>query len=95
MRLLFLLLLLLAPSSVTFGAPLTGAPAAATGDRATAGGSAWVSRRVEAWQPTASERSWSTIGWAAGLGEALRLGKEHKRPIFLFTLDGRMGAGRC
>jgi hypothetical protein len=55
----------------------------------------WVSQRVREWQPTARDRTWETIGWAHGLSEALRLGRDHARPIFLFTHDGRLDVGRC
>ena len=55
----------------------------------------WVRQRVMQWQPTAAEKRWEGIGWAAGLGDALRLAGKHHRPVFLFTLDGRMNVGRC
>ncbi|MBI3462284.1 MAG: hypothetical protein HY000_04380 [Planctomycetes bacterium] len=56
---------------------------------------AWVHKRVEAWQPTADERRFDQIGWVKDVREALRLAREHDRPVFLFTHDGRMGIGRC
>ena len=56
---------------------------------------AWVAKRVEAWQPTADERRFDQIGWVKDVREALRLAKEHNRPVFLFTHDGRMAIGRC
>ena len=56
---------------------------------------AWVDARVRAWQPTPAEKRWEGIGWARDLRDALRLAREHNRPVFLFTLDGRMGVGRC
>ena len=56
---------------------------------------AWVSKRIEAWQPTSDERRFDQIGWVKDVREALRLAKEHNRPVFLFTHDGRMGIGRC
>ncbi len=56
---------------------------------------AWVEQRVQDWQPTAREKRWESIGWAKDIREAIRLGKQHARPVFLFTLDGRMGVGRC
>ncbi|HZP80398.1 MAG TPA: hypothetical protein VFB21_02050 [Chthonomonadaceae bacterium] len=68
------------------------APLAATSEEHDA---AWVERRVQQWQPTAKERRWESIGWASDLRSALRLAKEHQRPVFLFTLDGRMNVGRC
>jgi hypothetical protein len=67
------------------GKPVT--PAEKTAD--------WVEARIKAWQPTVKERRWEAIGWAKGLGPALRLAKAHDRPVFLFTLDGRMEVGRC
>jgi hypothetical protein len=56
---------------------------------------AWVEQRIQQWQPTARERRWESIGWAPGLREALRLAKENRRPVFLFTHDGRLNVGRC
>ena len=56
---------------------------------------AWVSHRLQEWQLTAKDRSWESIGWAKDLKEALWLGREHDRPIFLFTHDGRLNVGRC
>jgi hypothetical protein len=56
---------------------------------------AWVDQRVREWQPTPRERRWESIGWAQDLRSAEKLAREHRRPVFLFTLDGRMGVGRC
>ena len=56
---------------------------------------AFVGKRVRDWQPAAAERRLDEVGWARDIREALRLGKEHRRPVFLFTLDGRMDTGRC
>jgi hypothetical protein len=56
---------------------------------------AWVSRRVKELQPTEAERRIDRVGWATSLLEAERLAKQHNRPVFLFTHDGRMGNGRC
>jgi len=55
----------------------------------------WVDQRVHQWQPTEKEKRWETIGWAKDIRDAIRLAREHRRPVFLFTLDGRMGVGRC
>ena len=55
----------------------------------------WVRERVQELQPTAADRRFDEIGWAGGLREALRLAREHQRPVFLFTHDGRMAIGRC
>ena len=55
----------------------------------------WVEKRVEEWQPKPSERKFDLIGWAADIRAGLALAKEHHRPFFLFTHDGRMATGRC
>ncbi len=47
-----------------------------------------VDRCVQAWQPTREERRLDLIGWASDLRQALKLAKEHNRPIFLFTYSG-------
>jgi hypothetical protein len=54
-----------------------------------------VDQRVAALQPTADERRIDRIGWARDIRSALRLAREHGRPVFLFTMDGRFGIGRC
>ena len=56
---------------------------------------AWVAKRVEERQPSARDRRFDKVGWARDLRTAIRLGKEHGRPIFLFTMDGRINTGRC
>ena len=55
---------------------------------------AWVDQRIGANQPTPEERRFDEIGWLTDLRSAEKLAKEHHRPIFLFTHDGRMGIGR-
>src|SRR5438105_477449 len=55
----------------------------------------FVQGRIRAWQPDRDERRMDEIGWVRTILEAERLGKEHGRPVFLFTLDGRMDIGRC
>jgi hypothetical protein len=56
----------------------------------------WVAQRVDAWQPIPEERAFDQIGWAKDLGEAQRLAKQHRRPVFLFTYDGASLSGyRC
>jgi hypothetical protein len=76
------------------------APCLRAGDRP--GGAekdgAWaaaIEKRVRDLQPTAAERRLDEIGWARDLREAERLAREHGRPIFLFTHDGRINTGRC
>ena len=56
---------------------------------------AWVAKRVEERQPSAYDRRFDEIGWTTDLRTAIRLGKQHERPIFLFTMDGRINTGRC
>jgi Spy/CpxP family protein refolding chaperone len=55
----------------------------------------WVEKQVDEWQPSNDERRVDDIGWVKSLREALRLGKEHNRPILVFTYNGKMEAGRC
>jgi hypothetical protein len=54
-----------------------------------------VQNRVGELQPRAEEKRFDEIGWARDIREALRLAKQHNRPVFLFTHDGRMNIGRC
>ncbi|MGI8601993.1 MAG: hypothetical protein ACR2OZ_03230 [Verrucomicrobiales bacterium] len=54
-----------------------------------------IDQRVAECQPTKEERRIDDIGWAGNLTEAQNLAREHNRPVFLFTHDGRMGIGRC
>ena len=54
-----------------------------------------VQQRVAELQPKAEEKRFDEIGWAKDIREAKRLAKEHNRPVFLFTHDGRMQFGRC
>jgi hypothetical protein len=56
---------------------------------------AWVDARVTERTPPAEERRFDEIGWAKDVRDALRLAREHNRPVFLFTHDGRMNLGRC
>ena len=56
---------------------------------------AWVDARVQERQPKASERRIDEIGWAKDVRTARRLSARHGRPMFLFTMDGRIAIGRC
>lgn len=47
-----------------------------------------VEKRVKAWQPRKEERRLDDIGWSADIRDALRLAREHHRPIFFFSYDG-------
>jgi hypothetical protein len=55
----------------------------------------FVAKRLKEWKPTAKERRFDEIAWVKDIREALRLAKKHRRPVFLFTHDGRMNIGRC
>jgi hypothetical protein len=55
----------------------------------------WIEQRVRELQPTPKEKRFDEIGWAKDIRTAERLAKEHNRPVFLFTHDGRMNIGRC
>jgi hypothetical protein len=55
----------------------------------------WVEKTVAERQPRPEERRFDEIGWVADIRTAIRLGKEHNRPIFLNTGTGRINTGRC
>ncbi len=55
----------------------------------------WVAQRVAERQPSAEEKRFDEVGWVTDLRTAIRLGTEHRRPVFLFTMDGRINTGRC
>jgi hypothetical protein len=57
--------------------------------------SAWVDHRIDDLQPLPQERKFDRIGWSRTILDAEKLAKEHGRPIFLFTHDGRINTGRC
>ena len=77
------------------GGMLVSRAVAETGPVADADPAAWVARRVQEIEPTRAERRFDEIGWVTGIREAERLAREHGRPVFLFTHDGRMAVGRC
>lgn len=54
-----------------------------------------VHDRLQQWQPKPEEKLFDQIGWADDIRHGLRLAKEHQRPAFIFTHDGRMNLGRC
>lgn len=54
-----------------------------------------IDKRIADWQPSKAERRFDDIGWAPDLCTALKAGKAHARPVFVFTHDGRMQFGRC
>jgi hypothetical protein len=55
----------------------------------------WVDAKVAECSPKPEERRFDQTGWLTDIRSALALAKEHNRPVFLFTHDGRMGLGRC
>lgn len=88
-------LLLVVAAAFVDGSP---EPARAEGRRAEgcrAEGCAVVERRIAESRPSAEERALDRIGWARDLREARRLAALHRRPVFLFTHDGRINTGRC
>lgn len=56
---------------------------------------ATVDERVSAWWPTPDEKRFDQIGWAPDIRAARKLAAKHGRPVFLFTMDGRVNIGRC
>ncbi len=54
-----------------------------------------VAKLVAERQPSREDKRFDEIGWAKDLRSAIELGKKHNRPIFLFTMDGRINTGRC
>jgi hypothetical protein len=56
---------------------------------------AWVAKTVAERQPTADDKRFDEIGWVTDIRTAITLGKQHNRPIFLLTVDGRINTGRC
>ena len=55
----------------------------------------WVEKTVFERQPPPQDKRFDEIGWAPDIRTAIKLGKEHNRPIFLLTVDGRVNTGRC
>ena len=53
-----------------------------------------IDRWVQQWQPTPGDRRFEEIGWAKDIPEAMRLAKQHGRPVFVFTHKGRINLGR-
>ena len=57
--------------------------------------SAWLDQQIENALPKPEEKKFDQIAWAADIRHALKLAKEHGRPVFLFTHDGQIDTGRC
>jgi hypothetical protein len=80
------------------------APAAARGDGEKAAEKApaadaelppWTDARIAERQPAREDKRFDEIGWSRTVLDAERLAKAQRRPLFLFTHDGRMNVGRC
>jgi hypothetical protein len=56
---------------------------------------AWVEGRILEILPTAADRKFDQIAWVSSIKAALRLAKEHGRPVMMFTFDGQVNTGRC
>jgi hypothetical protein len=56
---------------------------------------AQVDTRLAEWWLKPDEQRFDQIGWAADVRTARRLAAEANRPLFLFTMDGRVNTGRC
>ena len=55
----------------------------------------WVTKRTKQMKSSFQRGEFESMGWASTIGEAFELAAKHKRPVFLFTLDGHMNSGRC
>jgi hypothetical protein len=71
------------------------ASACATGQVSDGNLPRWVEKTVAERQPTAGDKQFDRIGWVTDIRTAIQLGKEHNRPVFLYTGDGRINTGRC
>ncbi|MEX0711143.1 MAG: hypothetical protein WD278_02260 [Pirellulales bacterium] len=54
-----------------------------------------VDERLADWWFKPDEKRFDLIAWAADIRTAKKLAAEHQRPLFLFTMDGRVNTGRC
>jgi hypothetical protein len=55
----------------------------------------WVEKAVAERQPPAEDKRFDQIAWVTDIRTAIKLAKEHNRPVFLLTVDGRVNTGRC
>jgi len=53
-----------------------------------------IDQWIQAWQPTEMDRKFEEIGWAKDIPTAIKLGKQHGRPVFVFTHKGQVNLGR-
>ena len=56
--------------------------------------SARIDRWVQDWQPTETDRKFEQIGWVKDIPSAMKLAKQHGRPVFVFTHKGQVNLGR-
>jgi hypothetical protein len=54
-----------------------------------------VEKQVRKLQPTRDEKRYDEVGWAPSILAAEEIAAKVKRPIFLFTYNGRIDTGRC
>ncbi len=54
-----------------------------------------IAKKAEACSASPAERKFDQIGWATRILDAEKIAREHNRPVFLFTHDGRIATGRC
>lgn len=73
-------------------AALWGAPAAQEGAKTDE--FARIDKWIQEWQPTAGDRKFEEIGWVKEISEAMKLAKQHGRPVLVFTHKGRINLGR-
>ena len=53
-----------------------------------------IDRWVQEWQPTETDRKFEQVGWAKDIPTAIKLAKQHGRPVFVFTHKGQVNLGR-
>ena len=53
-----------------------------------------IDQWVQEWQPTEMDRKFEQIGWAKDIPTAMKLAKQHNRPVFVFTHKGQVNLGR-
>jgi len=56
--------------------------------------SARIDRWVQDWQPTETDRKFEQIGWVKDIPSAMKLARQHGRPVFVFTHKGQVNLGR-
>jgi hypothetical protein len=54
-----------------------------------------VDEQLTDWWPKPEEKRFDQIGWVTDIRTARKLAADYNRPVFLFTMDGRVNLGRC